>query len=122
MVPFWRVFIIYIVMKRILVFLISALLLVSCGGNVYDKKIALYEDAMERVQQAGSKEEMRQAERELRTEYSRLLREHASEISRLEQKATAGDRKVLKQQEKVNKTQRAYIDVKNAKRKQLGKK
>lgn len=109
-------------MKRILVILISALLLVSCGGNVYDKKIALYEDAMERVQQAGSKEEMRQAERELRTEYSRLLREHASEISRLEQKAAAGDRKVLKQQEKVNKTQRAYIDVKNAKRKQLGKK
>jgi uncharacterized protein YxeA len=106
-------------MKRILIILISALLFVGCGGNVYDKTIALYEDAMEHVQQAGSKEEMRQAERELRTEYSRLLREHASEISQLEQKAAAGDRKVLKQQEKVKKTQRAYIDVKNAKRKQL---
>ena len=109
-------------MKRILVILISALLLVSCGGNVYDKTIALYEDAMEQVQQAGSKEELRQAERDLRTEYSRLLREHASEISQLEQKAAAGDKKILEQLDEVKKVKRSYIDVKNAKRKQLGKK
>ena len=109
-------------MKRILLILVSALLLVSCGGNVYDKTIALYEDAMEQVQQAGSKEEMRQAERELRTEYSRLLREHASEISQLEQKAAAGDKKILEQLDEVKKVKRSYIDVKNAKRKQLGKK
>lgn len=109
-------------MKRILLILVSALLLVSCGGNVYDKTIAMYEDAMEQVQQAGSKEEMRQAERELRTEYSRLLREHASEISQLEQKAAAGDKKILEQLDEVKKVKRSYIDVKNAKRKQLGKK
>ena len=109
-------------MKRILLILVSALLLVSCGGNVYDKTISLYEDAMEQVQQAGSKEEMRQAERELRTEYSRLLREHASEISQLEQKAAAGDKKILEQLDEVKKVKRSYIDVKNAKRKQLGKK
>ena len=109
-------------MKRILLILVSALLLVSCGGNVYDKTIAMYEDAMEQVQQAGSKEEMRQAERELRTEYSRLLREHASEISQLEQKAAAGDKKILEQLDELKKVKRSYIDVKNAKRKQLGKK
>ena len=109
-------------MKRILLILVSALLLVSCGGNVYDKTISLYEDAMEQVQQAGSKEELRQAERYLRTEYSRLLHEHASEIAELEQKATAGDKKVQEQQQMVKETKRSYIDVKNAKKKQLGKK
>ena len=109
-------------MKRILIILISALLFVGCGGNVYDKTIALYEDAMEHVQQAGSKEEMRQAERELRTEYSRLLREYASEISQLEQKAVAGDKKILEQLDEVKKVKRSYIDVKNTKRKQLSHK
>ena len=105
-------------MKKILIAAMAALLLLSCSGNdVYDKVIAVYENAAEKVLAANSKEELRTLERELNADCSRALRMYANELAELESKSADGNRRAAAKLEKLNEAKRLYRTNKAEKRK-----
>ena len=108
-------------MKKILLFVFSLFFLSSCGGNVYDRTIDIYEDATEQMLSAKSREEALEVNRRLNTEYRTLLRENSNEFAELKHSAQHGDKKVASQLEKVNECKRLYRDTKREKFKELGK-
>ena len=106
------------VMKKILIAAMAALLLLSCSGNdVYDKVIAVYENAAEEVLTANSKEELRTLERELNADCSRVLRMYANELAELESKAADGNRRAVAKLQELNDAKRLYRENKAEKRK-----
>ena len=109
-------------MKKILFILVAAFFFSSCENNVYDKTIAIYEDATEKIQSANNKEELRQVERELNAEYSRLLHECSTEFAELGQKVAEGNKKTVQQYEKVKEAKRHYWEAKKVRKKELYKK
>ena len=106
-------------MKKILLFAVTALLLTGCKDDVFDKVTDIYEDAADKVLAAGSRDELRQVERELNAEYSKLKVEHSAEFVELELNAKNGDKKAVKRLDKLNGAKRLYRDAKQAKRKEL---
>ena len=106
------------VMKKILIAAMAALLLLSCSGNdVYDKVIAVYENAAEEVLTANSKEECRALERKLNAECSKVLREYGQELAELQRKAADGNKRAVARLDKVNDAKRLYRENKANKRK-----
>lgn len=108
-------------MKRILFVFMVGLLLSSCGGNAFDKTIAIYEDAIEDIQSVTGREELRLAERQLGADYAKLKKDCANEFAELELKAANGDEKVVEQLKKVKEVKLRYVDAKMKKRKELKK-
>ena len=108
-------------MRKILFILAAAFFFSSCEKNVYDKTIEMYEDAAEKIQSADDKVALRQVERELNAEYSRLLHECSAEFAELEQKVAAGDRTAVQQFEKVKEAKRLYWESKRIRKKEMGK-
>ena len=105
------------VMKKILIAAMAALLLLSCSGNdVYDKVIAVYENAAEEVLTANSKEECRALERKLNAECSKVLREYGQELAELQRKADDGNRRSVAKLAELNEAKRLYRENKAAKR------
>ena len=109
-------------MRKILFILAAAFFFSSCEKNVYDKTIAMYEDAAEKIQSADDKVALRQIERELNAEYSRLLRECSAEFAELEQKVADGDSKAVLQFEKLREAKRHYWESKRIRKKEMYKK
>ena len=103
-------------MKKIFIAALAALLLSCSGNDVYDKVIAVYENAAEEVLTANSKEELRTLERELNADCSRALRMYAKELAELESKAADGNRRAAAKLEKLNEAKRLYRENKAAKR------
>ena len=106
-------------MKKILLFVIILFLFSACGGNVYDRTIAMYEDATEELLSAKSREEALVVNRKLNSDYSALLRENGDEFTELRRRALEGDKKIALQFEKVNEIKRLYKDTKRKKFKEF---
>lgn len=105
-------------MKRVFMAAVAAVLLLSCSGNdVYDKVIAVYENAAEEVLTANSKEESRALERKLNAECSKVLREYQQELAELQREAANGNKRAVARLEKVNDAKRLYRENKASKRK-----
>ena len=97
-------------MKKILFVFMAVLFLSSCG-NVIDEAIDLFEDAAEDIEDARSYEEINLIDSKLEYDLEKLEYESADEIETLLEKAEKGDKKVLKQMDKLEAAEDFYREV-----------
>lgn len=110
-------------MKKFLFAIVAMLVMVSCGGNKYDKAATIYKEATEAVKTAKTKAEIKQIDAKLDVDIEAFYLENKKEfdadmairLSGDEEKAAA----IRAEEYKIDEAKKAYRKAKLERRKQL---